>query len=252
MRHNWSIYGNGFLIADMGEFTPILDGPGNDFNVSAQGGTYRVSISNNLQNIFQILGTAQGNASFDLASVNITSAQYIKIEYYGGSPISLYGIIANYYNTSTPNPPPPQISPSGLASFIVQPNQTTINITWNASDQFAWNYSIYINDSLFYTGPWVGDMINVSYTWPQSGTYDITLLVYDIIGNSTENTVIAQVIPGQANSNISLLNIIEIIVGIAGLLCVGIFLYQYNRIKRNYDQEKVLNQSSEKEKIGNE
>ncbi len=101
----------------MGEFTPILDGPGNDFNVSAQGGTYRVSISNNLQNIFQILGTAQGNASFDLASVNITSAQYIKIEYYGGSPISLYGIIANYYNTSTPNPPPPQISPSGLASF---------------------------------------------------------------------------------------------------------------------------------------
>ncbi len=95
-------------------------------------------------------------------------------------------------------------------------------------------------------------MINVSYTWPQSGTYDITLLVYDIIGNSTENTVIAQVIPGQANSNISLLNIIEIIVGIAGLLCVGIFLYRYNRIKRNYDQEKVLNQSSEKEKIGNE
>ena len=94
----FSDYSNGIITLDMGNNEQILNGVDDDFNVIAGQGLYRIKVGNNLSQPFIIIGTAEGNQSFDLASIGLEETRYIQIEYISGLYVEIDAIDANYFN----------------------------------------------------------------------------------------------------------------------------------------------------------
>ncbi len=94
----FSDYSSGLITLDMGNNEQILDGTGDDFNVIAGQGTYKVKVGNNLSQVFVDIGTAEGNQSFDLAFIGWEEARYIQIEYISGLYTEIDAIEAFYHN----------------------------------------------------------------------------------------------------------------------------------------------------------
>ena len=74
------------------------------------------------------------------------------------------------------------------------PPQTTIQegsgtVTWNPSSEFPSNYEVYVNGTLTEEGSWIGGTISFDTSSLLPGTYNITLVVYDEVGNSASSTV---------------------------------------------------------------
>lgn len=90
-------YSNGYITFDMGQDEEILNGTGDDFQVIADGDTYRVMVGNNLSKALTILGTGQGNQTFDLATIEFAEARYVRIECYSVGNVQLDAIAAFHY-----------------------------------------------------------------------------------------------------------------------------------------------------------
>ena len=78
----YSIGVDGYIVLDMGETTPVLDYPGNDFTVwegddTAEG--YQVQVANNWQGPWINAGSGTGTTEFDLSVTGLPNARYIKL-----------------------------------------------------------------------------------------------------------------------------------------------------------------------------
>jgi hypothetical protein len=72
----------GYICVDMGATTPIDDLPGDDFTVwegDSTPETYQVLVANDWQGPWSTVGNGTGTTSFDLASIGLQSAQFVKI-----------------------------------------------------------------------------------------------------------------------------------------------------------------------------
>jgi hypothetical protein len=81
-------------------------------------------------------------------------------------------------------------SPSDIAYVV-----STIdhNITWTPSDAHPSEFSVRINGVVFLSGGWDGQPIIINVDWLSVGTYEYTLTVIDIGGNTMSDIVIVTV-----------------------------------------------------------
>ncbi|MHA2247321.1 MAG: aryl-sulfate sulfotransferase [Candidatus Hodarchaeales archaeon] len=184
-------YFRGYITIDMGTNEEIIDGKGNDFAVIAQGGEYNVFVSNDFGQSFTSLGGRNGNQSFDLGTVGITSARYVKIECNSSDSVYLDAIVAFNCNSPEGDLESPYIN--GPNYLWVHPDETSTSITWESSDLTPWNYSIFVNDLMVESGPWNGSDIIFIFSLPTIIETQVSLILYDIFGNSAKASVIIKI-----------------------------------------------------------
>jgi hypothetical protein len=129
-------YGNGYLTLDMGSHEEIIDGNGPDFSIVARGGKYTIRVGNYSSSLFTILGTGEGNESFDLSTVDFSDARYVQIEYFSGETIELDAIVATNYNqpTSLENSIPETTTPPTRTIFPTTTILPTTTISETTSE----------------------------------------------------------------------------------------------------------------------
>ena len=97
----FSLGRNGYAAFDMGQNSPIIDGPGDDFTVTEgddgieEG--FAVYVSDDWEDSWYHCGSATGTASFDLETAGLTEARYVKIvddDSEAGGPYSGYDLDA--------------------------------------------------------------------------------------------------------------------------------------------------------------
>ncbi|MBD3190297.1 MAG: hypothetical protein GF308_06620 [Candidatus Heimdallarchaeota archaeon] len=112
-------YSNGYITLDMGEDEEILNENGDDFQIIANGDTYRVSVGNNLSKALTILKTGQGNQSFDLATIELSEARYVKIECFSIGNVQLDAIEAFHYRIPEEDTSITTTSATPLSTFFL-------------------------------------------------------------------------------------------------------------------------------------
>ncbi len=79
----YSLGQGGYVVLDMGEHTPIMNNPGDDFTVFegddgiAEG--YEVFVSNNWNGPWLSCGTATGTSNFDIEPTGLSQVRYIRV-----------------------------------------------------------------------------------------------------------------------------------------------------------------------------
>lgn len=185
-------YDNGYLTLDMGKNEEIIDGEGNDFQIIASGGEYSVWISNDLNTPFIYLGSNFSDASFDISTSSLSIARYVRIEYRSGDDVLIDSIVAYNYNVPIADTKSPIIE--GPEDLSLYRNQSLITLTWKVSDATPFNYSIKVNDFIVEANRWDGKNIDYNFTLSETGTFNITLRLFDLFSNSAEDTVIIEVL----------------------------------------------------------
>ncbi|MHA2313067.1 MAG: aryl-sulfate sulfotransferase, partial [Candidatus Thorarchaeota archaeon] len=180
-------YGPGYMTLDMGRNEEIFNEPGTDFEIIASGGDYSVSVSPDLDHPFISLGVASGTQSFDLSLVEYNTVRYIRLEMYRSETVFVDAIIALNYNEQGSDVEDPVIQ--HLDNIEIWTNQTPYELGWDVYDMTPWNYSVYINDTLKFQGPWNGD--SIIYPFAQApGNWEVQLVVYDLFDNHASSTFI--------------------------------------------------------------
>ncbi|MHA2143221.1 MAG: aryl-sulfate sulfotransferase [Candidatus Thorarchaeota archaeon] len=215
-------YGNGYLTLDMGEQEEIVNGPGADFTIISRGGNYTVFVGLSFDTPLAYLGHTNGSASFDLNDIGIDIARYIRVEYRLGETVELDAIEAINYHIPDSDIKAPQII--GPEEFSVWANQSLIQLEWQAFDDTPWNYTVLVNGSVVEVGSWNGSDLIISITNPGVGKWKITLLLYDLFGNSASDSVMLEVT--AVPNPISLVLIVGS-VAVAASLMVAAILYNF-------------------------
>ncbi len=180
-------YTNGYITLDMGFQEEIVDKAGKDFTVVAGSGTYSVWISNDPLIPFIFLDSGSGTQGFDLDTSTFDQVRYLRIEYVSGVIVELDAIVALHYNEPEWDDEPPIIESPG--DFWIWDDQVEVSVRWNVSDQLPNNYSIFVNDELFFSSDWNGT--DITCTIPISGLSElnITLIVFDLMSLKAEDTI---------------------------------------------------------------
>ncbi len=189
-------YGNGYVTLDMGAGEEILDGIGADFWVVAQGGEYNVRVSNSLTTAFITIGTGQGSQEYNLTGTGLIAARYVRITYLDGADVEVDAIVAHNYNQAGGDTEAPLIT--GLEDFWVLETQTTTSFIWETYDANPWNYSLYVNGSLYETGPWNGSDITLTLEITMTGAWqkqNVTLALFDVCGQQNQDSVLVDILP---------------------------------------------------------
>ncbi|MBY8996321.1 MAG: hypothetical protein KGD60_01220 [Candidatus Thorarchaeota archaeon] len=76
-------------------------------------------------------------------------------------------------------------------------------ITWNPSDINPISYSIIRNGTVVNSGGWIGSSIFILVDWLIPGSYNFTIIVTDIDGNSASDTVMVIVTPSATSTETS-------------------------------------------------
>ncbi|MFW9888920.1 MAG: aryl-sulfate sulfotransferase [Candidatus Thorarchaeota archaeon] len=184
-------YGNGHLTLDMGEQEEITDGPGDDFAVISRGGNYTVFVGTSVESPLSLLGTGNGIHRFDLASIGMDLVRFVRVEYRLGGTVELDAIEAINYNIPDTDIHKPQIM--GPEDLWVWENQSLIRLEWQVFDDTPWNYTLLVNGSAVEASRWNGSDLKLSITNPGSGYWNISLLLYDLFGNSAIDSMILEV-----------------------------------------------------------
>jgi hypothetical protein len=184
-------YSNGHLTLDMGEQEEIVNGSGDDFTVISRGGNYTVFVGSSFDSPLSNLGHANGTHSFDLSDIGMEIARYVRVEYRLGDTVELDAIEAINYNAPTSDIYDPQIS--GPEDFWVWANQSLIQLEWQVFDHTPHNSTVLVNGSVEETNSWDGSDVLVSIPTPGVGRWNVTLLLYDLSGNSASDTVMVEV-----------------------------------------------------------
>jgi len=118
--------GTSFIVLDVDPTQPVRNRTGNDITVAATGG-YTLQASNNWQGPWQSLGAGNGTQSFDLATVGMDSARYLRIADNGSAAID--GV--SYVGPPSSIVGEPDLSPLG-PRLAVRPNPASscVSITF--------------------------------------------------------------------------------------------------------------------------
>ncbi|MGY5852831.1 MAG: hypothetical protein RTU92_04620 [Candidatus Thorarchaeota archaeon] len=193
----------------MGFDEEIIDGEGADFMVIAIG-NYSVTVTESLDEQFNFLGFASGNASFDLSAFELESVRYVRIEYSTGGFVELDAIEA--YNNNLPMSDENRPVIQGLSNLTISTN-TTVTLNWTGHDLTPWEYSILVNGAEVEAGAWDGSDISYSFTSLTPGTWNITLVLTDIFQNTASHSTLVTVID-TAQPGTTLLIIVITISGV--------------------------------------
>jgi hypothetical protein len=151
----------------------------------------------------------------------LDTVRYVQIECTGAT-VELDAIEALNYNQPTPETDPPQIS--GPEDFSIS-NQSSVEVSWEVTDLYPWNYSIFIDENMVEHGFWTESQI--SYTVDlvnRNDSFEITLILDDIFGNRAEDAVTIEIgSPGNSSS----FPIISILGG-----CLLLLLLRKKKVKK--------------------
>ncbi|MFW9887877.1 MAG: hypothetical protein ACFFER_06830, partial [Candidatus Thorarchaeota archaeon] len=186
----YSDYGNGYITLDMGDDEEIIDDVWDDFVVIAEG-SYSVYGGSSLDEIFTLIGRGEGTSGFDLSSVSLNTAKYLKIEIYAGGLVEIDAVQALHFNSPASDTSSPLIL--GPADIWIWENQTTVSLEWSASDATPWDYEIIVNGNSTFHGGWNGSDISFVLTPIATGDWYITLILRDVFGNTAIDSVIIHV-----------------------------------------------------------
>jgi hypothetical protein len=216
-------YGQGSIVLDMGENEEIIDDIGNDFTIIAAGGYYRISVSQDHNNFIN-LGVEIGNVSIDINKLNNQRFRYLKIENFNGTNVLLDAIVAIHYNISTWDDVLPYANAPN--NFIVFSYLKSFRVNFTVSESNPWNYKIFVNNTLVVSNFWLGENISFNYEWSQIGFYNITLILFDVVGNSFESSVFVQIIEEKTlkHNNYTLLIIELFLVSLIIIISTKSFL----------------------------
>jgi hypothetical protein len=184
-------YSNGRIVFDMGENEEIVNSTGADFEIIARGGNYTVIIGSSSNALTTILGYGSGNQSFDLGVAGFEEVRFLAIEFRDGATVEVDAIYAINYIVVEADSAKPEIVP--IDDFWVWVNESAIDLTWSASDETSWNYSVYINGSLYESSPWNGSDIIIGFSEFEVGIWNITLVVFDLFDNYERDIVFIEV-----------------------------------------------------------
>ncbi len=193
-------YEETYITLDMGNDEDIVDGSGMDFTVITQGGRYIIFVGGPNQPLKR-LGDGRNNQSFDLASVNLFNAQYVKIQFSSGDDVEIDAIEAINYITGDNETDPPRISgPENTEIF----ENSSITLNWKTFDASPENYSILFNNDLVDSEPWDGSDITYEFLWMTSGEVQVSLILNDQFGNQAEDTVTIIINPIHTTTSLSI------------------------------------------------
>jgi hypothetical protein len=215
-------YSNGILTLDMGLHEEILDGDGVDFKVVAIGGTYKVSVAHDIEDLFTFVDYASGNSTFELSGTGIASVRYVQIEYYSGDLIELDAVVAFNYEIQTTDSGPPIIQ--GPPDIEVFQGINSAVLEWNASDATPWGYTILLNGGEIFTEPWSGGSIVYTFTPQSAGEWNVTIIVEDLFGNTAADTVIVTSTPSTV-----FFGLVALIAAPAGIVAIVVVYYLKKR-----------------------
>jgi hypothetical protein len=217
-------YGNGYLTLDMGEGEEVLNEAGDDFTIIAEGGEYLVLAGNDLNHPLKQLGTGKDNSTFDLSTGDLEEARYVRIEYSMGEAVALDAIVAINYNEVDNDPP----IITGPADFYVWVNQSFITIQWIVFDVSPWNYSILADEIVVQSGAWYDSIIIYSCSITSIAVVQITLVLFDVFGHRTEDTVTVEIREVETTETLSKRSTFsrEIIFICLFTLCTMVFMFR--------------------------
>ncbi|TFF67980.1 hypothetical protein EU520_01060 [Candidatus Thorarchaeota archaeon] len=221
-------YANGFLTLDMGESEEVLDGPGDDFSVLSQSGEYRVSVADSISSAFTSLGRSEGNTSFDLLDFGVEGFRYVRVEFYSGNQVLLDAIVAYNVNVPTGDTSSPLIE--AVEDVVVYDNVPSVSVTWNATDETPWSYLILLNGTEVESGYWNGSDITYVLATNKTGSWNVTLILEDLMGNTASSCVLVDIKPFMAAIFESPLFVIALI-SATGLITV-LLLLGYRRMRK--------------------
>jgi hypothetical protein len=216
-------YASGYLTLDMGEQEEIVNGPGNDFTVIAQGGNYSVFLQPTYDSSPSLIGRTNGTRSFDLDDISMDLARYVRVEHFVGDTVELDAIEAINYNTPTSDIYDPQIS--GPDDLWVWANQSLIQLEWEAFDDTPNNYTVLVNGSVVEDGSWDGSDLLISISNPGAGIWNVTLLLYDLSNNSASDSVILEV--RSVSSPVDLILLGGIGFGVVLIVVIMLYLFKF-------------------------
>jgi hypothetical protein len=113
------------IVFDVDPFQPIRNQPGNDVTVYASG-LYSLSAANNWEGPWFALGSGSGQANFDLSSVGLDSARYLKIVSTGTTTLDAI----SYVGSPLVGASAPRIE-QAVTSFAVEPNPASHRVVIN-------------------------------------------------------------------------------------------------------------------------
>ncbi|MFW9993337.1 MAG: hypothetical protein ACFFD4_14935 [Candidatus Odinarchaeota archaeon] len=92
-----------------------------------------------------------------------------------------------------PDEDPPIIVPPGDTDY---PEGTTGHyLIWTCSDDHPFAYSVQINETEIYYGPWHGENLNISCDGLNEGVWVIQVTLWDLLGLKTSDTAVITVLP---------------------------------------------------------
>jgi hypothetical protein len=215
MAEVYTGYEAGYLTLDMGTQEVILNEPGDDFWIWAGDGEYSVWASGRLDVLFRYVGRGAGSTRFDLTDGGLESARYVRIVHYDGPILEIDAVEALHYLVPEGDVYAPEIiSPGNLTALE---DQDTVTVNWTASDVTPWNYSILVDGVVNMTGPWNGSNIFYEFQVTEVGTWNVTLVLFDVYGNMAADTVFIEIL-SLGPDGLPL----ELVLAIAG--AVGVFV----------------------------
>jgi len=189
-------YGYGYLTLDMGYEEEILNGTGADFTVIAEGDSYRIGVTSDLDISFTYYPAINGTQDFDLNALSLDSARYVRIELMSGNAVYLDAIVAIHYNSPSDDGSP---IITALDDILLDPGVDNVTLDWSTSDEYPLNYTIFMNGTAIDSDSWNGANIVYTAIFTENGVYNITLLLFDAFGNHAEDTVMVTV-PEEATT----------------------------------------------------
>lgn len=190
-------YANGFMTLDMGESEEVVNDAGNDFVVVSESGEYRVSVAASVTDAFTSLGRSEGNTSYDLQDFGLEEFRYIRVEFYSGEEVLLDAIVGYNVNVPLGDTIPPDIYE--LDDFSAYDNVPSVGITWTAIDDTPWSYAILLNDTLVSSGYWNGSDITYLLATNVTASWNVTLILEDLMGNTASSSVVVEIKPFLAS-----------------------------------------------------
>ena len=105
-----------------------------------------------------------------------------------------------------------------VADFAIPVENGSFVFSWTVLEDNPSRYEIYQNGSLVESSSWSGGSITYEFIFDETGTYNITIVVFDVCGNQGTGTTMVEVVlhksSTEANSNI--IFILFVLIGVAG------------------------------------
>ena len=182
-------YENGEIKLETGR--RLVQGPGNDLEITAAGGNYTLIIERLQDSSPVIVGRYQGNQTIDLDG-SIDMVRSIRIQYLTGKNVLLDAITALHSDISQTGPP----ELTSLMDLKIHHGDTA-NITWHANDDYGRNYSIFYNSKLINSSYWYGGDVTFSFTPEVSAVLKIVL--ENIKGETNSDSIMIEILPSSNN-----------------------------------------------------